>query len=226
MSVACASVALYQLANPNLWQWQNAERDVLQLSIFIGVGGVTARLVEDAERMRFLALTDDLTGLHNLRSFEAHYALLLRAAMTRQIPLSLIILDLDHLKNLNARFGHLAGAQAIQTLGRIIAGELPTDAVACRYGGDEFVIALPNRSSPCALHWAESLRVGLAQSTPTLAGHPLPLGTLTLSAGVAGILVATSEDLLTQGKRYFAWLMKRCTRPKSKAEIEFMRKPR
>ncbi len=203
--VACASVALYQLANPNLWQWQYAERETLQLIIFIGVGWVTAKLHEDAERMRILAYTDDLTGLHNLRSFEAHYARLLRTAQTTHIPLSLVILDLDHLKDLNARFGHLAGAQAIQTLGRLIADHLPDDAVACRYGGDEFVLALPNFSLPRALRWAESLRLRLARSSPTLAGHLLPPGTLTLSAGVAVIVVETVEDLPAQGETLFHW---------------------
>lgn len=203
LGVACASIVLYQFANPHLWQWPNAERDVLQLSVFIGVGWVTAKLVEDAERMRVLAHTDDLTGLHNLRSFEAHYALLLQAAQLKQTPVSLIILDLDRLKDLNARFGHLAGAQAIQILGRVIADELPTDAVACRYGGDEFVIALPHCSLSCARHWAESLRVNLAQIAPTLAGHSLPHGTLTLSAGVAAVWVTPNEEILAQGEALF-----------------------
>ena len=201
--VACASVVLYQLVNPNLWQWQNAERDVLQLIIFIGVGLVTAKLVEDAERMRLLAHTDDLTGLHNLRSFEAHYALLLHVARMKQTPLSLVILDLDHLKDLNARFGHLAGAQAIQTLGHIIADQLPANAVACRYGGDEFVIALPNCSGLRARRWAENWRVILAHSSPTLAGYSLPPRSLTLSAGVADIVLGESDDLLAQGEALF-----------------------
>lgn len=203
LSVACAFVALYQLANPSLWQWQNAERDVLQLIIFIGVGLVTAKLFEDAEQMKYLAITDDLTGLHNLRSFELHYAGLLKNAGVNQTPLSLLIIDLDYLKSINARYGHLAGAQGIQTLGRIIAEQIPADAIACRYGGDEFVIALPACPLPRALCSAEKMRTALAKCTPFLAGHSLPYGSLTLSAGVASILLGNCEDLGAYGEALF-----------------------
>ena len=66
---------------------KRAESDVVQIALFIAVGVVTARLVNDADRLRRLATTDDSTGLHNLRSFEARLAKLLCAARQEEAPL-------------------------------------------------------------------------------------------------------------------------------------------
>ena len=78
---------------------------------------------EDAAHMRQLAHTDDLTGLHNLRSFEESYQTLIRQARANQTPLALLVLDLDHLKSINERYGHLAGAHTIQALGKNLTVE-------------------------------------------------------------------------------------------------------
>lgn len=182
---ALAATLLYHTANDHLLTWQYAGRDVMRLSIFLGIAGVTARLVADSREMRRLALTDDLTGLHNLRSFEAHYAALCRTAMQASTPLTLLMLDLDRLKALNDQYGHLAGAQAIQALGRVLTQQLPAEAIACRYGGDEFIVALPAWTAPQALALAERIRQALVQLAPVLAGNALPAGTLSTSIGAA-----------------------------------------
>ena len=62
---------------------------------------------------------------------------------SRAPPSALLVLDVDRLKDLNDRYGHLTGAEAVRTVGHLIAQRLPPDAVACRYGGDEFVVAVP-----------------------------------------------------------------------------------
>jgi diguanylate cyclase (GGDEF)-like protein len=168
----------------------------MRLAIFLGIGWVTARLVEDAEQMRRLAHTDDLTGLHNLRSFEACYAALCSEAIKAGTPLTLLMLDLDRLKAINDRYGHLAGAQAVQTFGHVIAQHVPPGAIACRYGGDEFVIALPACSAQRGLETAERIRTAVTRLAPTLAGHALPTGTLSTSVGVAtSVPTAQAEPL-------------------------------
>ena len=139
-------------------------------------GGIAASLA---------ATTDDLTGLHNLRSFEARFAQLLRAARREKVPLSLLVLDVDRLKSLNDRYGHIAGAEAVRTIGQLIAAHLPSDAVACRYGGDEFVIALPCCTAACAEEIAFGLCQAVSAAAPVLAGHHLPAATLSISVGVA-----------------------------------------
>src|SRR5262245_39644936 len=65
LPVALAAVLLYHFANPHLLTFQYAESDIVQISLFLGIGAVTAKLTSDAKRLHALAMTDDLTGLHN-----------------------------------------------------------------------------------------------------------------------------------------------------------------
>jgi diguanylate cyclase (GGDEF)-like protein len=196
LATAIGAVTLYHLANPHLLRLGHETADVVQVALFVTIGLVTTRLAEDAERMRLLAHTDDLTGLHNLRSFEARLAGLLDGVHTRRSPISLIVLDLDRLKAINDAYGHLAGAEAVRTVGGIIARHIPAHAVACRYGGDEFVIALPDCGSDQAARVAESLRSAVHEHEPTLAGHRFPAGSLTISLGVAGRTATSGEGAL------------------------------
>jgi len=182
---AGAAIVLYHLANPHLLTFRYEESDFIQISLFVAVGLVTAKLTRDAHRLRALATTDDLTGLHNLRSFEAHLASIVREARATETPVSLIVVDIDRLKSINDRHGHLAGSEAVREVGRLIAVTVPDDAVACRYGGDEFVIALPHCGERRAKEIASALRDGIHTSAPTLAGILFPAGTLSVSVGVA-----------------------------------------
>jgi diguanylate cyclase (GGDEF)-like protein len=182
---AGTAIVLYHFANPHLLSFRYEESDLVQMALFVAVGLVTARLSQDAQRLRTLATTDDLTGLHNLRSFEAHLASIVRAARTGPTAVSLLVLDVDRLKSLNDRYGHLAGSDAVREVGRIIAETVPPEAVACRYGGDEFVVALPHAEEAEAQRLAGSLRYNVFSVAPTLAGIRFPAGTLSISVGVA-----------------------------------------
>jgi diguanylate cyclase (GGDEF)-like protein len=182
---ALAAILLYHLANPHLLTLRYGERDVLQIALFLAVGTITAKLTLDADRLRRLAMTDDLTGLHNLRSFEVRLAKMVRLLRESRAPLALLVLDLDRLKSLNDQYGHLTGAEAVRTVGRVIGRELPPDAVACRYGGDEFVMAIPQCTSFQAHRVADDLRRAVHETAPVLAGRPFPAGTLSISVGVA-----------------------------------------
>lgn len=185
-ATAVLAIALYHLANPHALTWQYEESDILQVAVFVAVGLVAARLADDARRLHQLAMTDDLTGLHNLRSFELELRVMIRAARARKGSVSLLVLDVDRLKSLNDEHGHLAGAEAVQTVGRIIADHIPADAdaVACRYGGDEFAVALPC-AAPEAQCVADDLRRAVLARAPILAGVPFPTQTLSISIGLA-----------------------------------------
>lgn len=182
-----AAVGLYHAANPALLRFMHGERDVVQVALFFVVGLVTARLHEDARRLEALASTDDLTGLHNLRAFEQRLRPLVRSSRRAGTPLSLLVLDLDDLKSLNDRLGHLAGAEAVRTVGHIIKSHLPPEAVACRYGGDEFVVALPGQLTSDAARTASAIMGSVRETAPVLAGIELQTGTLSISIGVAGM---------------------------------------
>lgn len=191
---ALASVVLYHAANPKLLHLRHDQGDIVQIVLFLTVALVTAKLADDANRMRQLAITDDLTGLHNLRSFETHLAGFVIQARLNKTPLSLLVLDLDRLKSLNDRFGHLAGAEAVRTVGHLIAGLSPPGAVACRYGGDEFVIALPEYTIGQAAKFAEVVRQAVYDFHPMLVGQEFPAGTLSISVGVAGHLLCGGSE--------------------------------
>jgi diguanylate cyclase (GGDEF)-like protein len=194
--VSIIAVALYHLANLDHFTTGYADTDVVQTVLFVVVGIVTAKLAEDARRLRELANTDDLTGLHNLRSFEARLAIMARASREKQTSLAMLVLDVDRLKALNDAYGHLTGAESVRLVGRTLAATLPADAVACRYGGDEFAIAVANCEEARARTIAEELRRAVHVLEPVLAGVAFPAHTLSISIGVA-CLRASEGDLRT-----------------------------
>jgi diguanylate cyclase (GGDEF)-like protein len=183
-----SAILLYHAANRHLLTFRYEQADLIQIVLFLAVGVMTARLANDADRLRRMALTDDLTGLHNLRSFELRLRALVRASRARGTPLVLLVLDLDRLKSLNDRHGHLAGAEAVRTVGHIIGERLPPEAVGCRYGGDEFVVAVPRSIAFQGYRLAEDLRHTVNSCAPQLAGLSFPAGTLSISVGVVSTL--------------------------------------
>src|SRR5262245_53699496 len=113
LTTSLASVVLYHLANPRLLSLQSFRQgDIVQILLFFSVGIVAAKLTDDANKLRLLSITDDLTGLHNLRSFESHLERLVNQAKRNGSVLSILVLDIDRLKSINDRYGHLIGADA------------------------------------------------------------------------------------------------------------------
>jgi diguanylate cyclase (GGDEF)-like protein len=124
------------------------------------------------------ASTDDLTGLGNTR----HFNWVLPPLLARGGPLSLLVLDLDGLKAVVDRCGHLAGSRVIAEVGRLIGARLRPGDVAARFGGDEFVVVLPATETTAAHAVAEELREAIA--TCPIPDDPVADG-ITASIGVA-----------------------------------------
>jgi diguanylate cyclase (GGDEF)-like protein len=185
LAAALAAIALYHLANPSLLTFRYQQSDFLQIALFIAIGIVTAKLTSNATRLRKLAMTDDLTGLHNLRSFEVRLSDTIRASRGAGTPVSMLVFDVDRLKSLNDQHGHLAGAEAVRTVGYLTAARLPPTAIASRYGGDEFVIALPGCDVVEARRLADDLRAAVCATAPILGGISFPPETLSISVGLA-----------------------------------------
>lgn len=192
-AVALAAIVLYHVANPVLMAFGHREADLLQIALFAVAGLTAARLVDDARRLRRLAATDDLTGLYNLRGFEARFERAIRLASPPLPSLALLVLDVDRLKSLNDTYGHLTGADAVRAVGRVLAMGLPDDAVACRFGGDEFAVALPGHGEAAAVGVADALRRAVHDQAPVLAGRSFPAGTLSISIGIACARLAGGE---------------------------------
>ncbi|HEU5197410.1 MAG TPA: GGDEF domain-containing protein [Methylomirabilota bacterium] len=190
---ALAAIGLYHLANPRLLSFHHQEADLLQTLAFAAVGLVAAKMTHDAWRLHTLAMTDDLTGLHSLRSFERRLAGIVADLRRTGGDLVMLVLDVDRLKVLNDAHGHLAGAEAVRLVGHVLAAGLPRDTVACRYGGDEFVVALPRTDRLQAREIADRLRCVVHAATPTLAGTAFPARTISISIGMAGRTFVANE---------------------------------
>jgi diguanylate cyclase (GGDEF)-like protein len=187
LSTSVVAVVLYHVANPALLTGRYKEPDLVQIVLFFAVGVLTARLADITRRLHRLATTDDLTGLHNLRSFEAALVAMVRASRRLDRPLAVLVLDVDRLKSLNDTHGHLAGAEAVRTVGHILAERLPPNAIGCRYGGDEFVVGLPGATREEATAVANDLVRAVHETSPLLAGVRFPAATLSISIGVAAM---------------------------------------
>lgn len=109
------------------------------------------------ENVERLLNIDDLSGLFVRRKFDVELALLLESARQRQTPVSLLVMDLDGVKKINDQHGHLFGAHVIAQAGRIIGSVVRDRGIACRFGGDEYLAALPDLDIDAASELGESI---------------------------------------------------------------------
>lgn len=170
-----------------------SERDMTLLEIFAGYTSFTLQNALDARRAHDLAKRDDLTGLFNDRWFHVRLAEELEASASSGETCGLIFMDLDNFKFVNDQHGHLAGSQVLREVGFVLKRALQhlSTATISRYGGDEFVIILPNHSIEAAGKIGEKVRATIAGTTflSREYGFGLPAvhlkGILSASVGVA-----------------------------------------
>ena len=141
---------------------------------------------KDAEaRLRLLSITDNLTGLYNQRHFHHVLANEMKRSERYQHPLSMVCVDIDNFKQVNDRFGHLAGDQVIRNTAVTQRDILRISDVAFRYGGDEFIVLLPETGINEALVIAERVRTSVSQLCNTAeVDDKIEEITVTLSLGV------------------------------------------
>jgi two-component system cell cycle response regulator len=125
----------------------------------------TDHLRDNVQNSIEMAITDALTGLHNRRYMESHLATLGEQASTRAKPLSLMILDIDYFKSINDTYGHDAGDDVLREFAVRIRKSIRGIDLACRYGGEEFVIVMPETDVQVAGLIAERLRRSIASET-------------------------------------------------------------
>jgi diguanylate cyclase (GGDEF)-like protein len=130
-----------------------------------------------------LAQTDSLTGLGNRRRFDAKLSKVAAKCAAEDVPLSVLLLDVDLFKQFNDRYGHPAGDACLQAIANEICALCPRPATAARYGGEEFVILLPHVDRIGASRLAERLRA--AVSDLAIPHQQSPFGVVTITIGVA-----------------------------------------
>lgn len=148
------------------------------------------------ETLRSQSILDPLTGLYNRRFMEETLAREIRRAERNQRPLNILMLDIDHFKQFNDTFGHEAGDAVLRELGQMLKVNVRGGDVACRFGGEEFVLILPETTLENAKQRAEELREKSRQLTVIYRGQAL--GIVTISLGLAAFpeCATTVEALL------------------------------
>jgi two-component system, cell cycle response regulator len=158
----------------------------------------TERLRDSVQLSIEMAITDALTGLYNRRYMETHVGTLVDQAVARNKPLSVLILDIDFFKSINDTHGHDAGDSVLQDFAIRIRKSIRGIDLACRYGGEEFVVVMPETDMAVATMVAERLRRRIA-SEP----FPIQKGArvieVTISIGIAGL--APGDDAAAVIKR-------------------------
>jgi diguanylate cyclase (GGDEF)-like protein len=133
--------------------------------------------------IREQALTDPLTGVYNRRYLWEFLRREWIRAKRRELPLTVIMLDLDHFKRINDAFGHPAGDHVLVAVAGLLRNQIRSSDIVCRYGGEEFALILPEASLDSVRQRAESIQAAIKQLKLTHQG--VALGSITASLGVA-----------------------------------------
>ncbi|MER8664286.1 PleD family two-component system response regulator [Mesorhizobium sp. M1148] len=161
---------------------------------------LTARLRTQVRRKRYndqlrasvtqtieMAVTDALTGLHNRRYLDSHLQTLFDRAVARRRPLSVMITDLDRFKTVNDSHGHDGGDDVLREFARRLRKNVRGIDLACRFGGEEFVVVMPDTDGTVAEKVAERIRAEIAQ-LPFAIGPDGKAIEVTVSVGVSSVL--------------------------------------
>lgn len=169
--------------------WQTFERDELALANeFVQKAAQAVEAAANDRALRRSAEFDALTGAYNRRTVNARLDTYFKNSLARNTPLAVLLVDLDHLKELNDKHGYAAGDSGLRVLAETLSRHCAKKGEYGRYGGDEFVVMLPGMSPEQARGWAEAMR--LEATSHDLA---FPSGKLRLSVSV-GIASRRPED--------------------------------
>jgi len=135
------------------------------------------------ETLRSQSIRDELTGLFNRRYMEESLDREIRRADRNKQPLGIIMLDIDHFKKFNDTYGHDAGDAILRAMGVLLLSQVRGGDIACRYGGEELTLILPDASLEAVQARAERVRLATEEMNVPHRGHDL--GTVTVSLGVA-----------------------------------------
>jgi diguanylate cyclase (GGDEF)-like protein/PAS domain S-box-containing protein len=136
------------------------------------------------EELREQAIHDPLTGLSNRRYLEENLERELHRAQRGKSPLCVVMVDLDNFKRFNDTFGHDTGDSMLRELAQALGETLRKSDIACRYGGDEFVLVLPDSTLEATRHRVEQIQAKIKEKASRQGGPTL--GQITISVGIAG----------------------------------------
>jgi diguanylate cyclase (GGDEF)-like protein len=182
-----ASVVFYGLRSAFLQdKYVQAQHEVSKSSV---------ALLRAVDQLREQSIRDGLTGVHNRRHFDQELIVEWKRSLRSQLPLSLLLIDVDSFKDLNDRCGHLEGDECLKKIAQQLAAQLkrPGDLIA-RYGGEEFSVILPSTPQEGALEIAEEMRTAVAAlniSNPSSGESEV----VTISIGVCSRIASSDLSL-------------------------------
>jgi diguanylate cyclase (GGDEF)-like protein len=156
--------------------------DLRLLEIIADVAAVSIKNVSLYLKTQELAITDSLTGLYLVRYFHQRLSEEIAHSLMDNRPFSLLIIDVDYFKQFNDRFGHSAGDMVLKRIARILQKFTQANDLVCRYGGEEFALALLNMDKQKAFLKAEEIRHAVAQEEFQIRRHKIKLS---ISLGLA-----------------------------------------
>jgi diguanylate cyclase (GGDEF)-like protein len=160
---------------------------IIELFPFMLIAHLGAMLAGESEAARCeverLSLTDDVTGINNMRNFFLLADIQEKLAKRYIRPFAICMIDADNLKKINDQYGHFAGTKLIQQVAGMITANIRDSDICARYGGDEFVIMFSETGKQDAVTAVERIVTGMAATPFEYEGHSI---TTTLSAGIAG----------------------------------------
>jgi two-component system cell cycle response regulator len=129
---------------------------------------------------------DGLTGLHNRRYLDSHLQTLFDRSVTRRRPLSVMMTDIDHFKAVNDRWGHDGGDRVLREFAARLRKNVRGIDLACRYGGEEFAVVMPDTEAHIAEKVAERIRAEIASAPFVVTGDGTAIE-VTVSVGVSSL---------------------------------------
>ena len=146
--------------------------------------------------LKMQSMQDPLTGLFNRRYMEESLDRELRRALRRNSSLGVLMIDVDHFKNLNDTFGHEAGDAVLRSLGAMLKAHFRGEDVVCRYGGEEFTVILPDASREAANQRSSALCESTKQMLVQHRGQPLRAISLSIGVAIFGEHGTTADALI------------------------------
>ena len=184
----------------------NTQRDIIQAAaeqLSMALANLSLQ-----DRLRQQSIRDPLSGLFNRRYLEESASRELTRCARRELPLSLLMFDIDHFKSFNDVHGHAGGDAVLAQFGKVLQTMSRGEDIACRYGGEEFTLILPEADLDAARERAEAIRAEVEAMQVLHLGKPLPQ--VTVSIGVAGfpmhgnapdVLMHAADEALYRAKR-------------------------
>jgi len=159
------------------------EELVLRVTNLINSKLLMDKVLSQQAELHQMAVTDQLTGCYNRHGFTECLEHILGPRHRCPEPVSLMMVDLDHFKDINDRHGHDAGDRVLSAVGELLTSASRTDDLVARFGGEEFILFLPNCSRQQAMRVAERLRQGIAELKPERLQVTASIGVTSVEAG-------------------------------------------